>query len=130
MTRGTPPGHGSAAICPRTGSTESGRGSPTIPRVSRLLALAIEIENKLRNGTLRDYAEAARLGTVSQSRLRQILTLLNLSPAIQEAVLFLPRTVAEPGPVTEQRLRGIAELIDWPSQQARFDELLANGNLV
>ena len=114
----------------RAHGRESGRGSPTIPRVSRLLALAIEIENKLRNGTLRDYAEAARLGTVSQSRLRQILTLLNLSPAIQEAVLFLPRTVAEPGPVTEQRLRGIAELIDWPSQQARFDELLANGNLV
>ena len=98
-------------------------------RVSRLLALAIEIERKLRDGTLQNYAEAARLGAVSQSRLEQILGLLNLSPAIQDAVLFLPRT-AEPGRITEKRLRGIAEIIDWQSQQARFDELLANGHLV
>jgi hypothetical protein len=31
--------------------------------------------------------------------------------------------------VTEKRLRRIAQVIDWESQQALFQSLIANGNL-
>ena len=100
-----------------------------IPRISRLLALAIRIHGLVAEGKFRDYAEVARLGHVSRARLSQILNLLNLDPAIQEAVLFLPRIVAGADRVTEKRLRRIAQLVDWESQQALFQALVANGNL-
>jgi hypothetical protein len=75
-----------------------------IPRISRLMALAIRIHGLVSEGRFRDYAEVAHLGHVSRARLSQILNLLNLDPAIQEAVLFLPRIVAGADRVTEKRL--------------------------
>ncbi len=48
----------------------------------------------LAQGTLRHPAELAELGHVSRPRGCQILLLTNLAPAIQEAVLFLPKTVS------------------------------------
>ena len=100
-----------------------------IPRISRLMALAIRIHRLVSEGKFRDYAELARLGQVSRPRVSQILNLLNLRPSIQEAVLFLPGIVAGPDPVTEKRLRRIAQVIDWESQQALFQALIGNGNL-
>ena len=37
-----------------------------------------------------DFAELARVGHVTRARVTQIMNLLNLSPDIQEALLFLP----------------------------------------
>ena len=39
--------------------------SARVPRVSRLMALAIRLDEQLRRGELRDYAQIARLGQVS-----------------------------------------------------------------
>jgi hypothetical protein len=61
-----------------------------IPRVSRLMALAIHFEGLLRAGKLKDYANIARLGHVSRARVTQIMNLLMLAPDIQEEILFLP----------------------------------------
>jgi hypothetical protein len=43
----------------------------------------------------------------------QIMSLTNLAPDIQEALLFLPKTMAGPDPITERRLRSIAQTINW-----------------
>jgi hypothetical protein len=75
--------------------TEKGR----IPRVARLMALAIKFEGMIREGVVKDYAELARLGRVSRARISQIMSLLNLAPDVQEAVLFLPRVVKGREPV-------------------------------
>src|SRR5437588_7889859 len=44
----------------------------------------------VREGTIKDYAEAARCGRVTRARMTQIMKLLDLAPAIQEMILFLP----------------------------------------
>ena len=92
-----------------------------IPRVSRLMALAIKFEKLVREHRLRDYAEIARLGEASRARLSQIMCLINLAPPIQEALLFLPKTVSWERPHTRRKqMRQIACVIDWERQQVLF----------
>jgi hypothetical protein len=61
-----------------------------VPRLARLMALAIRFDGLLRSGALIDQAHLARLGKVSRARISQILNLLHLAPDIQEQLLFLP----------------------------------------
>ena len=67
-------------------------GRERLPRITRLMALAVRLEDVLRGGTIGNSAQLARLGGVSRARITQILNLRNLAPAIQEAILL-----AEPG---------------------------------
>ena len=53
------------------------------------MALAIRFEGLLREETIQDYAELARLGRVTRARMTQIMKLLDLAPDIQEQILFL-----------------------------------------
>jgi len=71
---------------------EEGGSAPTgvVPRVSRLMALAIRFEQLIRDGVVPDYAALARLGHVTRARMTQLMNLLNLAPEIQEGILFLP----------------------------------------
>jgi len=87
-----------------------------VPRVARLMALAIRLERLLAEGVTRDYADLARLGAVTRARLTQIMNLTLLAPDIQEALLFLPRTTRGRDPLTEPQLRAIAALPDWRKQ--------------
>jgi hypothetical protein len=57
------------------------------------MALALRFEDLLQQGLIADYATLARLGHVSRARVSQITSLLGLAPDIQEALLFLPRTL-------------------------------------
>jgi len=95
-----------------------------IPRVSRLMALAIKLEGTVRAGRVRTYRSLAEAGHVSRARLSQILHLMDLAPDIQEQLLFLPKTLAGPDPVTEKALRQIARCVDWDSQRKQFQSLL------
>ena len=98
-----------------------------IPRVSRLMALAIKFDNSVRTHRFRDYAEIAHLGKTSRARLSQIASLMNLAPVIQEALLFLPKTVQGHDRITEKQMREIAQLIDWERQQELFRSLQSRG---
>ena len=62
----------------------------SIPRIARLMALALRFDGLLRQKAIRDYAELAKLGRVTRARMTQIMKLLNLAPDIQEQLLFLP----------------------------------------
>lgn len=88
-----------------------------IPRVTKLMALAIRFEGLIQRGEVRDYADLARLGYVTRARITQIMNLINLAPDIQEAVLFLPRTVKGRDPIRERHLRPIAAVAQWNRQR-------------
>jgi hypothetical protein len=92
--------------------------------VSRLLALAIRFESLIRQGAVRDYAELARLGNVSRARISQVMALLDLCPAIQEEILFLPRTLLGRDAVTERNLRSVTCEPDWSRQRAKAARIL------
>ncbi len=89
----------------------------TVPRMSRLMALAIRLERLLREGAVADYADIARLGHVTRARVTQIMNLLNLAPDIQEDILFLPRTERGRDPVREIHIRPVAAVLDWRKQR-------------
>ncbi|MGI9071903.1 MAG: hypothetical protein ACR2JB_11475 [Bryobacteraceae bacterium] len=91
-----------------------------VARVSRLMALAIKFQRLVDQGSVRNYAELAALGHVTRPRLCQIMMLANLAPMIQEALLFLPKTLRGPDCVTERQLRHIARSVDWEEQQRLF----------
>ena len=80
------------------------------------MALAIRFEGLLRDETIRDYAELARLGRVTRARMTQIMKLLHLAPDIQEQILFLPRIKG----LNERNLRFIVSRIDWDEQRRMF----------
>ena len=94
-----------------------------IPRVSRLMALAIKFEKLVREGTVHSYRELADAGQVSRARLSQIMHLSDLAPEIQEELLFLPITLTGPDRYTEKRLRQVARSIDWEVQKKQFRAL-------
>jgi hypothetical protein len=91
----------------------------SIPRIARLLALAIRFERLVRTGTIRDYAELAGLGRVTRARITQIMKLLDLAPDIQEQILFLPSTNG----LNERNLRRIVSIIDWTEQRRMFKKI-------
>jgi len=93
-------------------------GAP-IPRIARLMALAIRLDGLIREGHIRDYAEAARLGRVTRARITQIVKLLYLAPDIQEQLLFLAPTQG----VKERNLRPIVRRVDWDEQRREFQRL-------
>jgi len=94
-----------------------------VPRVARLMALAIHFEGMLRRGEVPDYATLARLGHVTRARMSQIMDLLSLAPDIQEAILFLPRTAKGRDPVTERHLRAMTAVLDWERQRHAWRRL-------
>ena len=96
---------------------ETPPSSGRVPRISRLMALAIRMDGLLREGAVKDYAELARLGHVSRARLTQIMNRLHLAPDIQEAILFLPPVQGRRESVTEKALRPVAAELDWRKQR-------------
>jgi hypothetical protein len=97
-----------------------------LPRITRLLALAVRFEGLLQDGTVRDYAELARLGRVSRARITQIMSLRNLAPVIQERILALPAVSSPAEGVNERLLRGVAQRWDWREQMRMWEELEGN----
>ena len=83
-----------------------------IPRISRLMALAIHCDELLRTGQITNQSELARYANITPARMTQILTLLTLAPVIQEELLFLPRTIAGRGEIQEKVVRRIAMELD------------------
>jgi hypothetical protein len=101
----------------RSDSEPAGRA---LPRIARLMALAIRFDGLLRAEEFRDYTEIARLGRVTRARMTQIMKLLNLAPDIQEQILFLPTLKG----LNERNLRPIVSRIDWSEQRRKFQKIM------
>lgn len=95
----------------------------SVPRVARLMALAIRCEELVRRGEVTDYADLARLGHITRARMTQIMNLLNLAPDIQEGILFLPRTTRGRDSIGEHDLRSICAVTDWNEQRLLWQQL-------
>ena len=95
----------------------------TIPRISRLLALAIHLEGLVKDGHIPNYSTLANLSHVSRPRITQIMNLNSLAPDIQEEILFLPRVTLGKDLITEHTVRLISGLANWGDQRERWGEM-------
>ena len=94
-----------------------------VPKLARLMALAIRYDILLRRGEVRDQAELARLGNVTRARLTQVMNLLLLAPDLQEAILDLPLVTKGRDPLHEWQVRPIVAELAWPRQRKMWQRL-------
>jgi hypothetical protein len=109
--------------CRHTGN--AGPAAQKLPRIARLLALAIKLEELVRQGAVQDYAELARLGHVTRARITQIMSLCYLAPDIQESILFAEDCRRDR--LGESKVRPIAQCIDWDEQRRLWQDMVENG---
>jgi hypothetical protein len=95
-----------------------------VPRVSRLMALALRFDELVRTGQVASYSALASLGHVTRARVCQIMNLLCLAPDLQEALLFLPPTQHGRDPLILADLQPIAAAFDWRKQRRLWRQLL------
>jgi hypothetical protein len=95
-----------------------------VPRISKLMALAIKFDYMLKTGELTDMAQIAARGQVTRARMTQIMNLNLLAPSIQERLLFLPETDRGRDDITVRELQKVALEPDWGRQRALFGKLL------
>jgi hypothetical protein len=95
-----------------------------VPRVSRLMALALRFDALVRSGEIDSYNELATLGHVTRARVSQIMNLLCLAPDLQEALLFLPLTQRGRDQIILADLMPIAACYDWRKQRRLWRKLL------
>lgn len=88
-----------------------------VPRVARLMALAVKLDGLVRSGAVADYATLARLGHVTRARVTQVMSLTLLAPDIQEELLFLPPVIHGRDPLVLRDLLPIAAVPDWRLQR-------------
>lgn len=97
----------------------------SVPRITRLMALALQCDQLLSDGIVKDQAELARIVHVSRPRLTQILNLVTLAPDIQEQLLFhsirLGRSRHES---SERHLRIIVAVYNWNLQRDMWNSRL------
>lgn len=89
---------------------------PRIPRISRLMALAIKMQGMVDRGEVPDYAELARLAQVTRARMTQIMDLNLLSPQLQEWLLFLEPVEGGRYSIRLMGLQAVCLETDWGRQ--------------
>jgi len=100
--------------------------TPSVPRIGRLLALALKMEQMIADGAVKNYGELAHRGQVSAARISQVMNLLHLAPDIQEDIL-LRRTPEDR--VRESALRKLSTVVLWSEQRDGWRKLLAAGGV-
>ena len=93
------------------------------PRITQVLALALQFQEMIDDGEILGYTDLMRLGCVSRERISQIMMLTWLAPDIQEAILRLPQTPGGRFHVSEAMLRPIARLALWEEQRKVWQSL-------
>lgn len=87
-----------------------------VPRVARLMALAIVLDRRLRAGEFRSISEMARRFGVSQPRMTQILNLTLLAAHVQEELLLGQEAGCGAKSPTEHGLRLLVAECSWGLQ--------------
>src|SRR5260221_13295272 len=94
-----------------------------VPRISRWMALAIHLHQRVEKGELRNQAAIARAGKVTRARLSQIMSLTQLAPDLQELLLFLPRILRGVDPIQMRYIFPITKAFDWNEQREIWKQL-------
>jgi hypothetical protein len=121
------PGRGSPKEPPSSADAASwplGR----VPRVARLMALALRLDELVRTGQVGGYSAVATLGHVTRARISQIMNLIHLAPDLQEALLFLPPTLRGRDPIILADVQPIAAAFDWRKQRRLWRKLRGVGS--
>ena len=121
-------GHRKAAVAGPAPQPEPTDSIGRVPRVSKLMALAIRFDQLLRDGVVADQSELARLAHVTQPRMTQIMNLLHLAPDIQEEVLTLQYVTSGRDPVTERDLRAVVRDAAWATQRREWKRVKRRTN--
>jgi len=88
----------------------------------QVLALALQFQEMIDSGEVRDYVDLARPGCVSRGRISQIMMPVWLAPDIQqEALRLLPN--AGRAPFSEGALRRTEKLALWGQQRRALRNL-------
>ena len=88
-----------------------------IPRLARLMALALRLDKLLAAGVVKDFRTLAHLGHVSPARISQIMSLLHLAPDIQEALLFRTRPERGRDSLGLRQVLPLTKVWDWHKQR-------------
>lgn len=97
--------------------------SVRVPRIAKLMALAIHFDQLIREGRVANQSELARLVHVTQPRLTQIMNLNHLAPDVQEQLLHLPAVERGRESIHERNLRPVAACICWTRQRHLWKKL-------
>ena len=108
-----------AAKAVREKAAPSGR----IPRISKLVALASRMQSMIESRQVDSFQQLAELGRISQPRMTQIMSLLNLAPDIQEEFLCLPEVMRGKAQIHERLLRPLTREIDWRVQRRMWGRM-------
>ncbi len=87
------------------------------PRISKLVALASRMQSMIESGEVVSFQQLAEIGKISQPRMTQIMSLLNLAPDIIEELLHLPEVIQGKAQIHERLLRPLATEMDWRLQR-------------
>ena len=102
-----------AAKAARVNLTQSGR----IPRIAKLVALASRMQSMIESGEVESFQQLAEIGRISQPRMTQIMSLLNLAPDILEELLYLPEVIQGKAAIHERLLRPLTRELHWRVQR-------------
>ena len=91
-----------------------------LPQITRVLALAVHLDNLIREGHAKDYADIGRLSCLCRERVSQIMRLNYLAPDIQLELLYLPPVATGRYPISETAVRKIASLLVWADQRREW----------
>ncbi len=84
------------------------------PRLRQSLILAYQVEQLISDGKAKDFKQVAQWLNLTKSRLSQIVSLLNLAPAIQNEILLDNSDKIKR--ITVQDIRPIIAESDWDQQ--------------
>jgi hypothetical protein len=87
-----------------------------LPRVTQVMALAINFQDMIQRGEAKDYADVARLGGLTRERISQVMELIWLAPDIQQEILEFPPSFAR-FLISEVAARKIAGELLWDTQR-------------
>ena len=88
------------------------QATTAVTPIARLLALAYHLDRLMESGALKDQEDAGRRLGMAPSHVTHIMSLLQLAPDIQAAILA-GRVVA-----AERALRPVCGLLSWDDQRA------------
>jgi hypothetical protein len=100
-----------------------------LPRLTQIMALAIDFLEMIQRGEISDYADLARLGCLSRERVSQMMEMVWLAPDIQEEILKFQPTGIPRFPISEAAVRQIAAVLSWEHQREEWARLKAQRQL-
>ena len=112
---------GRKQLARRPDGTPAAAAPNRVPRVTKLMALALKFERLVSEGTVESFAELARRGHVTRARMTQVMSLLHLAPDIIEQLLHLPQVERGRDPMVLRDLLPIAGERDWRKQRRMWN---------